>query len=201
MAAKNLKERISQMREKLLTKDFYEHKGLGNEVPFYIFDYDPADEVLLRNQINYLANEDQQAKEKVVLVDLFELIINSLERKNYVKKTIEKEKIKGKEALLKGLRRSLKVTEDDSVIKKSIEALETPNKAVLITGLGKVWPILRGSELLNNLHAVVTNSPLVLFYPGQYNQHDLKLFNKISSEHYYRAFRLEPKIKGGLHGN
>ena len=196
MAAKNLKERISQMREKLLTKDFYEHKGLGNEVPFYIFD-----EVLLRNQINYLANEDQKAKEKVVLVDLFELIIEELESKNYIEKTIKLEKKKGKASLLKGLRRSFKITQDNSVIKKAIEALETPNKTILIVGLGKAWPILRGSELLNNLHAVVTNSPLILFYPGQYNQHDLKLFNKITSEHYYRAFRLEPRIKGGNHGN
>jgi len=201
MATNELKQRISQMKEKLLTDSFYEHKGLGNEVPFYIFDYDPSDEVLLRNQIIYLANEDQEVKDKIILIDLFDLIINELDKKNYVEKTIELEKRKGKDTLLKGLRRSLKITEDDSVIKSVIESLETPNKAVLIVGLGKVWPILRGSELLNNLHAVVTNSPLVLFYPGQYNQHDLKLFNKISSEHYYRAFRLEPKIKGGLHGN
>ena len=201
MAANELKKRLSRMKKKLLTSDFYEHKGLGNEVPFYIFDYDPSDEMLLRNQITYLAHEDLEAKEKVVLVDLFELVIEELDRKNYIEKTIKLEKKKGKDALLKGLRRSFKMTQDSSVIKNKIESLETPNKAVLIIGLGKVWPILRGSELLNNLHAVVTNSPLILFYPGLYNQHDLKLFNKIPSEHYYRAFRLEPKIKGGNHGN
>lgn len=201
MAAKVLKDRISQMKKKLLSEDFYQQKGLGNEVPFYIFDYEPRHEILLRNQINYLANEDVEVKDKVVLVDLFDLIINELKRKNYIDKTIKLEKKKGKDALLKGLRRSFKITQDNSVIKKVIESLEKPNKAVLIIGLGKVWPILRGSELLNNLHAVVTNSPLILFYPGQYNQHDLKLFNKIPSEHYYRAFRLEPKIKGGNNGN
>ena len=201
MAAKGLKKRISQLKSKLLNSEFYEHKGLGNEVPFYIFDYEPSDEVLLRNQIKYLAHEDLEVKEKVILVDLFDLIVEELKSKNYIEKTIKLEKKKGKEALMKGLRRSFKITQDDSIIKNMVESLETPNKAVLIIGLGKVWPILRGSELLNNLHAVVTNSPLILFYPGLYNQHDLKLFNKIPSEHYYRAFRLEPKIKGGNHGN
>jgi hypothetical protein len=201
MAANELKQRISRMKEKLSSDSFYEHKGLGNEVPFYIFDYDSSDEVLLRNQIMYLSNEDQEVKDKIILVDLFDLIINELDNKNYIEKTIKLEKKKGKDASLKGLRRFLKITEDDSVIKNIIESLEISNKAVLIIGLGKVWPILRGSELLNNLHSVVTNSPLILFYPGQYNQHDLKLFSKIPSEHYYRAFRLEPSIKGGIHEN
>ena len=201
MSTEELKKRIDRMKEKLMTNDFYEHKGLGNEVPFYIFDYDPSDEVLLRNQIDYLANEDSEVKEKVILIDLFELIINEFESKNRIEKTIQLEEKKGKEALLKGIRRSLKITQDDSIIKTVIESLETPNKTILITGLGKVWPIIRGSELLNNLHAIVTNSPLILFYPGQYNQHDLKLFNKIPSEHYYRAFRLEPRIKGDNNGN
>lgn len=201
MAAKELKKRISQLKDKLLSENFYEHKGLGNEVPFYIFDYEPSDEVLLRNKIKYLAHEDVEVKEKVILVDLFDLIVEELKSKNYIEKTIKLEKKKGKEALLNGLRRSFKITEDNSIIKNIIESLETSNKAVLIIGLGKVWPILRGSELLNNLHAVVTNSPLILFYPGLYNQHDLKLFNKIPSEHYYRAFRIEPKTKGGNHGN
>jgi hypothetical protein len=48
-------------------------------------------------------------------------------------------------------------------------------------------------------------TPLVLFYPGKYDQMTLKLFGKLSlsasfegagktrkSEHYYRAFRLVP---------
>jgi len=201
MAAKDLKERISQMKKKLIEDSFYEHKGLGNEVPFYIFDYEPSDEVLLRNQIMYLTNEDKEAKNKIVLIDLFDLLVNALDEKNYIEKTLKLEKKSSKEKLLKGIKRTLRITLENSVIKNTIKSLETPNKAILIIGLGKVWPIIRGSILLNNLHTVVTESPLIIFYPGQYNQHDLKLFNKIPSEQYYRAFRLEPRKMGGMHEN
>ena len=65
--------------------------------------------------------------------------------------------------------------------------------------------MMRTSSLLSNLHRVMGGTPLVLFYPGRYDQMTLKLFGKLGlsasyegagkarkSEHYYRAFRLVP---------
>ena len=55
-----------------------------------------------------------------------------------------------------------------------------------------MWPLLRAHSLLNNLHAVMGKTPLVLFYPGRYDGHSLRLFGKIKGANYYRAFRLVP---------
>ena len=63
---------------------------------------------------------------------------------------------------------------------------------VLLFGIGECWPLLRSHALLNNLHANMGDTPLVMFYPGIYDQQSLSLFGKLSAQNYYRAFRLIP---------
>ena len=70
------------------------------------------------------------------------------------------------------------------------------NNLVLITGVGKAFPLVRSHTILNNLQSVLNNTPVIMFYPGRYDQKDLKLFNNGSSfaglkdDNYYRAFKL-----------
>ncbi len=52
--------------------------------------------------------------------------------------------------------------------------------------------MVRSHTLLNNLHPIVEKTPLVMFYPGCYDEMSLRLFGKIKSDNYYRAFRLIP---------
>ena len=78
---------------------------------------------------------------------------------------------------------------------------------VLVSGVGSVYPLVRTHSLLTNLHKIMGQTPLVMFYPGKYDQITLRLFGKLSlsstpsrpspgktkkQEHYYRAFRLVP---------
>lgn len=63
---------------------------------------------------------------------------------------------------------------------------------VLASGVGSAWPLLRSHTLLNNLHPVMGRTPLVLFYPGRYDGQALRLFGKVRSANYYRAFKLVP---------
>lgn len=35
-----------------------------------------------------------------------------------------------------------------------------------LTGVGKVWPIIRSYAILNVLHAAIDKVPLIKFYPG-----------------------------------
>ena len=59
-------------------------------------------------------------------------------------------------------------------------------------GSGSVYPLLRAHTLLNNLHAVMGRTPLVLFYPGRYDGQALRLFGILQNDNYYRAFTLVP---------
>ena len=64
---------------------------------------------------------------------------------------------------------------------------------VFISGVGSVWPLLRAHSLLNSLHPLLDQTPLVLFYPGHYDGQTMSLFGKIPSNNYYRAFELVPQ--------
>ena len=67
--------------------------------------------------------------------------------------------------------------------------------------VGEVFPFLRSHILLNNLQSVVTDMPMVLFFPGEYitsYEHGFKLnlFGKFEGP-YYRAFKLEDYVIRG----
>lgn len=70
------------------------------------------------------------------------------------------------------------------------------HNVLFITGVGQIYPIVRTHNILNNLQDILEDkTPVILFYPGQYNEQDLQLFNKLKAENYYRAFRLVDDFK------
>ena len=70
---------------------------------------------------------------------------------------------------------------------------------LLLSGIGSAWPMLRTHSLLNCLHTIMNNVPVILFYPGTFDGTTLRLFGHIpqpdstpSAKPYYRAFSLVP---------
>jgi len=51
MLPMKLEERLEQLKEQVQSDDFLKSKGLGNEVPLWIFDYPPDKELLIRDTI------------------------------------------------------------------------------------------------------------------------------------------------------
>ncbi len=47
---------------------------------------------------------------------------------------------------------------------KKIREEVQPDQIILITGIGKCYGIVRGHTILNNLHSIITNNPLIMFY-------------------------------------
>lgn len=97
---------------------------------------------------------------------------------------------KGDDALKKALAGPLR----ESRLSRLFAELAQPDQhdLVIVSGVGSVWPLLRAHTLLNNLQAVMGQTPLVLFYPGRYDGHSLRLFGKLKNNNYYRAFKLVP---------
>ena len=48
---KSIQERLDEMTAKLGSEEFKNSYGLGNEVDFHVFDYDPDDEYIVRNHV------------------------------------------------------------------------------------------------------------------------------------------------------
>lgn len=188
----NIEERFEMLKEKINSPKFRENRGLGNEVGYYIFDYPAEKELYVREQVSsiYKHSTDSSDEYKIIVFDLYDIMIEILENRNYLEKCYAMEKKKGFEKVSNAVSNLMKVNSTDGLIIRYIKE-HTPEKSIIfITGIGKCYPIIRLHTVLNNLHLVVDNMPVVLFYPGSYDGQELVLFNEIKDDNYYRAFRL-----------
>lgn len=187
-----LNERLDKAEEIIQKTSFRENKGLGNEVGYYIFDYPANKELLVREWIKYIKkkNENENDVYKIVEFDLYDITINILKKKGYLEKCYQFEKQKGFERITKSVSNMLRITLTDSLIIQHIKKNISEKSVIFITGIGKIYPILRSHTLLNNLHQVIDNVPVVMFYPGHYDGQELVLFGEIKDDNYYRAFKL-----------
>ena len=187
-----LEERFDRAEAIIQKESFRKNKGLGNEVGYYIFDYPPEQELLVRERVAYIKRKNEQSQDeyRIVEFDLYNIIIDILKQKGYLEKCCEFEKKRGFERITKAVGNMLRITASDSVIVSHIKE-NTPEKSIVfLTGIGKCYPILRAHTVLNSLHQVIDHVPVVLFYPGKYDGQELILFSEIKDDNYYRAFKL-----------
>lgn len=184
--------RLDKMELEIRKEKFRKNFGRANEVNYWIFDYPPEKELEVRERIEYLKKKNKNGADdfELVVFDLYDMIIDFLEEKNFLEKCFNFEKKSGLERITKAISNSMKFNDDDSIIVQHIKDNTPDNAVVFLTGIGKCYPILRSHKVLNNLHQAFVKAPVVMFFPGIYNEQELILFNKIKDDNYYRAFKL-----------
>ena len=188
----SLTQRLNEVLPKVTSTDFLSGKGLGNEIAFYIFDYPPEAELQIRKHIQFLMAHIPKNRPglRVKHINLFNLIVDHLKERNLIERSFEMQRVKGDETLQKALSGPLKT---EKLVQIFVEVVQPEEQdLVLVSGVGSVWPLVRSHNLLNNLQTVMEQTPLVMFYPGRYDGQTLRLFGKIKSNNYYRAFKLVP---------
>ncbi|MDR2117031.1 MAG: DUF1788 domain-containing protein [Planctomycetaceae bacterium] len=198
-----LHQRLNKILPKITSSGFLDGKGIGNEIPFYIFDYPPENELQVRNYIDTLTQIELKQKlpdRKVVVVNLLKFLLDYIEYRGYSEKFLQIASLPDNTKTLKSLK-SIAGTEKLSGYFVETIIVRQP-ELILISGVGSVYPVIRVHELLNNLHRFTGLIPLILFYPGVYDKTTLRLFGKAGltldsstnernySNKYYRAFRL-----------
>jgi hypothetical protein len=187
-----LTERLNRLLPKLASDELLGSSGLGNEIGFYVFDYPAEDELRVREHVLFLLDHLPKSKPglRVKHVNLFDLVIDYLKSRNLLDRAIQMQRTEGDEAVFKALSAPL----HESRLAQVFAEFAQPGQydLVLVSGVGSVWPLLRSHALLNNLHPVMGNTPLVLFFPGKYDQLTLQLFGVLETKNYYRAFKLVP---------
>lgn len=185
-----LTERLNKILPRIESKEFLEGSGLGNEISFYIFDYPPEEELMVRDHIRVILKNLSQKKPNLRIknINLFELIHDYLKGRNLLSRAIQLQKSKGDEETQRAL---LAPLHEEKIAQTFIEAVPPDEYSlVFITGVGSAWPLLRSHALLNNLHPLMERTPLVMFYPGVYDGQGLSLFGRLKDNNYYRAFQL-----------
>lgn len=188
---KDIYARLDEILPKIVEPNFRENKGLGNEIGFYIFDYSPEYELLVRDKVKFIKEKAKSAYGlNIVEFDLYEVILELLESKGYLEKNFKMEEKRGSDQVFNATKKTLRLTLDNDLMVNYIENRLENADIVFLTGVGKAWPIIRSHTILNNLHRVVENQPLVMFFPGNYDGGTLMLFNYLKDDNYYRAFQL-----------
>ncbi len=185
-----LATRLEYLAQLIETPEFLERRGLGNELAFYILDYDPADELQIRAFIRYVTTH---APIRIVAINLFEAIITVFADEVGMETLWDLEQTAGSEALQEAMQ---PVLETDRLA-QAIATTACDAQVVLLAGVGTAYPLIRSHSLLNRLHALLTDIPVVLFFPGQYTGTQMRLFGMMTDDHYYRALRIEPVVGRG----
>lgn len=187
-----LTDRLNKILPTITSKAFLSGSGIGNEIGFYIFDYPPEDELRVREHIQWLIEHipKQHPDLRVNHINLFELVLEYLNSRKLLTPALIMQREKGNDALKKALAGPLHENKIAEIFARAAKLEE--HNLILVSGVGTVWPLVRSHTLLNNLHRIMGQTPLVMFYPGKYDGQALRLFGKLRNNNYYRAFKLIP---------
>ena len=128
---------------------------------------------------------------RIVVYDLYEIMIGHLENKCYLDKVLQMEKAKGGESIVSPIKKNAGGSRLVTMwwLARLLRMSIRKRNIIFITGVGKAWPFIRSHTVLNNLHSRIEGTPVVMFFPGEYTS-ELRLFGEIKDDNYYRAFRL-----------
>lgn len=179
-----ISERLDTIKAMIQDPDFLEGKGLSNEVNIRIFCYDPKEEMVVRHFLEQLKNEKLNCN--AIQYDLYDVFLELLKEKRILDRVEELESKKGKDFIRKQFEKSC----DAKTFAAKLNYPEHKKEDVIIlSGVGKVFPFMRVHSLLEAMQPLFTDVPILVFYPGEFDGHYVRLFNKLKKNEYYRAFK------------
>lgn len=170
---------------------FLRMEGLSNEVPFFIYPFDPADALEVAQSKKRLKNRLAAVGVSVLEINLYDLSVEILQQRGVWDRLLELEPEQDKadfRELLQGM------LDPELHIAPAVRAklAERDYDVFFLTGIGEVFPYIRSHNVLNNLQSVSKDKPMLMFFPGRYQQSDtlgsaLVLFGQLKDDQYYRA--------------
>lgn len=187
----DLRQEEEHLFDVLSGKRFLQMEGLSNEVPFFIYPYAAEAALAVASAKKRLKNKLSQQGIDVYEVNLYDLTVEVLQERGVWDKILRAEsdmdKVDFREMLQGMLDPQLHLA---PAIRAKLE--KNAFDIFFLTGIGEVFPYIRSHNVLNNLQSVVTGKPMLMFFPGRYEQSDtlgssLVLFGRLKDDQYYRA--------------
>lgn len=173
----------------LSSKRFLNKDGLGGDLPFFIHSFPVNKQSEIDLNIVSLKKRLQNEGIETLEVNLYELCINILKKENLFEQIISQEMKLPKQRLMRVLSGPLNI---DSILIPEINSRlrNVSAKIIFITGIGAVFPFIRTHTIINNFQTLEKELPLVMFFPGTYNNQTLNLFDLLKDANDYRAHNL-----------
>ena len=172
---------------KLISPEF--GKNLGGELPLFIQPVPSERQSDVESQIKRLST--RLLKKGIVSesINLYDLCMDILREADVLDAILEQEQEIEREDIISTLDSVLDIK--SIIIPRIKDAIvEAHPQYAFISGVGNVYPFVRSHGILNNIDELTDECNLILFFPGEYNNLQLKLFGKISDENYYRGHNL-----------
>lgn len=182
----NINERLDQLRILIQEEDFLEGKGLSNEVNIRIFCYDAAEEMMVQHFIEQIKT-DQSLGCRLIECNLYKIFLSICDDLDIIDAIPDMEESDGGDYLLEQLRSAIG---EGEFIEKIQYAPHKKGDVLMLTGVGDVFPFMRVHTLLEALQPYFSDIPILVLYPGKFDGHQLKLFNRLQPSDYYRAFNI-----------
>jgi hypothetical protein len=179
----------------LSSERFLKMEGLGNEVAHFIYDYDPTWDLDVADVKKRIKTKlDTERGIKVFEIDLYDLCTDLLKERDVWERVLDAESDMDKPDFLTMLQNMLDPQTHLAPAIKSRIAAE-PFQILFLTGIGEVFPFVRSHTVLNNLQTVVSDQPMLMFFPGRYevsstHGSSLVLFGQLKDDSFYRAKRI-----------
>ena len=185
---KSIQDRLRALRSKVRGNDLSQGGGLGNEVNYHIFDYDPEDEQVVMLEVGRL----EESLSHIKVFNIYEIVISILNDEGYLESVMDIEKTAGAKVANQAISEIINSGSSGKAIVDRIVSSVKKGDIVCLTGVGQTHEFIRPHALLANLQNSINDieNPVILFYPGGYSGQSLSLFNIFPAENYYRAFKL-----------
>lgn len=185
---------FGHLQNLLVSQQFLQKKGIGNEVPFFICPYSPKIAVAVERQTQILMNHLSSQNIHVLEINLYDLANEMLKKRDILQQIFAMEQDVSKEQLKELLQN---VLDSEAHLIPEIAKMLSENSfdILFITGIGEVFPYIRSHNVLNNLQSTAKDKPTVMFFPGEYTHSlasgaSLDLFGVLHDDKYYRAFNI-----------
>lgn len=194
IGTKSIPERFDHLLKVISSKHFITMKSLGNEIPFFICPYKVSESKEMESLQNQLTNNLQNKGIKILRINIYDLCVEILKKKNLWDRILEREPSTEKDYLFDTLNN---VLNPEYYLVPAINdiIMASDYDVLFINGIGEVYPYIRSHAILNNLEKTTKKKPMVMFFPGSYTYSKevgatLKLFGELHNDKYYRAFNI-----------
>jgi hypothetical protein len=190
----SIANRSDHLFKVMSSHQFLQMQGLNNEIPFFIFPFNPQEQNDIEKMGKALIKKLELKGVRILKINLYDLSLDLLKRRKIFDQFLENEESYSKLDLLNDLQGVLDASK--YIVPEIAKRMaELPYDIVFITGVGEVFPYIRSHNLLNNLQKEAKDHPLVLWFPGEYTftpegRSSLKLFSCLPDNAYYRAFNI-----------
>jgi len=194
MKEMDINERLNKIEDIIINDPFFSGRSLSSGNGGYIFDYDPKDELIVRDFVKNFKGKKGLGFD-VQEFDLFEIMIDYLKSENYLEEAFDIEEEcrtqdEGIDYMIRAMTDLVQSDSQNDVFVSRIKEEVVAGNVIFITGVGKCHPFIRSHRILNNFDSKLNGVKTILFYPGEYKDDGLRLFGTIPSENYYRSMRL-----------